>query len=406
MLRNTLERAEKAKKKKAALGEDIDIEEFEGEEPGEHEEIESLKELSDKQQKSLLKVGVEPSGAGRAGSFLQIDQSKVCSNCESESIELMGLPQALEKYDWVKDYMWNAVPVDTDKYTAKTALGEPGGYFIRSLPGTKEVFPIQACMFISDEKVAQTAHNIIIAEENSELHIITGCSTGSDVQSAMHVGVSEFYLKKGAKITFTMVHNWAEQVEVRPRTGVILDDDTTYISNYILTSPVNTIQTYPTAYCKGENSKVVFQSILGGQKDSILDAGSRAILTGKNSSAEMITRAVSKDESQIYTRGHLAGKSPDVRGHLECMGLVLSDDSLIYSVPELEGSSTDLELSHEAAVGKIAEEEVLYLMSRGLTEDEAASMIVKGFLSMDIAGLPPELAAETKRMIDMSIQGM
>jgi Fe-S cluster assembly scaffold protein SufB len=120
----------------------------------------------------------------------------------------------------------------------------------------------------------------------------------------------------------------------------------------------------------------------------------------------MITRAVSKDESQIYTRGHLAGKSPDVRGHLECMGLVLSDDSLIYSVPELEGSATDLELSHEAAVGKIAEEEVLYLMSRGLTEDEAASMIVKGFLSMDIAGLPPELAAETKRMIDLSIQGM
>ena len=318
----------------------------------------------------------------------------------------MGLQQAIEKYDWVKDYMWNAVPVDTDKYTAKTALGEPGGYFIRSLPNTKEVFPIQACMFIGDEKVAQTAHNIIIAEENSELHIITGCSTGDDVQSAMHVGVSEFYLKKGAKITFTMVHNWAEQVEVRPRTGVILNDDTTYISNYILTSPVNTIQTYPTAYCRGENSKVVFQSILGGQKDSILDAGSRAILTGKNSSAEMITRAVSKDESQIYTRGHLAGKSPDVRGHLECMGLVLSDDSLIYSVPELEGSSTDLELSHEAAVGKIAEEEVLYLMSRGLTEEEAASMIVKGFLSMDIAGLPPELAAETKKMIDQSIQGM
>ncbi len=406
MLRNTLERAEKAKKKKAALGEDVDIEKFEGEEAGEHEEIESLKELPDKYQKSLLKVGVDPSEAGRAGSFLQVDQSKVCSNCQSEAIELMGLPQALDKYSWLKDYMWNAVPVDTDKYTAKTALGEPGGYFIRSLPNTKEIFPIQACMFISDEKVAQTAHNIIIAEENSELHIITGCSTGSDVQSAMHVGVSEFYLKKGAKITFTMVHNWAEQVEVRPRTGVILDDDTTYISNYILTSPVNTIQTYPTAYCKGENSKVVFQSILGGQKDSVLDTGSRAILTGKNSSAEMITRAVSKDESQIYTRGHLAGKSPDVRGHLECMGLVLSDDSLIYSVPELEGSSTDLELSHEAAVGKIAEEEVLYLMSRGLTEDEAASMIVKGFLSMDIAGLPPELAAETKRMIDLSIQGM
>jgi Fe-S cluster assembly scaffold protein SufB len=157
MLRNTLKRAEKAKKKKAALGEDIDFENFEREEAGEHEEIESLKDLSNKNKKSLLKVGVDASEAGRAGSFLQIDQSKVCSNCKSEAIELMGLPQAIEKYDWVKDYMWNAVPVDTDKYTAKTALGEPGGYFIRSLPNTKEVFPIQACMFIGDEKVAQTA---------------------------------------------------------------------------------------------------------------------------------------------------------------------------------------------------------------------------------------------------------
>ncbi|AEG19051.1 SufB/SufD family protein [Methanobacterium paludis] len=406
MLRDTLKRAEKAKKKPAALGEDVDIEEFEQEEEGEHEKIESLQELPNKYQETLLKVGVDPTEQGRAGSFMQIDQSGVCSNCSSESIELMNIKDAAEKYSWLSDYMWKAVAVDADKYTAETELRSSNGYFIRALPGSREVFPIQACMFIGDKDVAQTAHNIIIAEENAELHIITGCSTGSDVSSAMHVGVSEFYLKKGAKITFTMVHNWAEQVEVRPRTGIIMGDDSTYISNYILTSPVRTIQTYPTAYCQGENSRAVFQSILGGQKNSILDQGSRAYLTGRNSSSEMVTRAVSKDKSQIYTRGHLAGKSQEVKGHLECMGLVLSDDSMIYSVPELEGSATNLELSHEAAVGKIAEEEVLYLMSRGLTEDEAASMIVRGFLSMDITGLPPELAAETKRMLDMSVKGM
>jgi Fe-S cluster assembly scaffold protein SufB len=399
-------RAEKAKKKKAILGKDIELEQFESEEAGEHEKMESLEELPEKYKKDILKVGVQPTGTGRAGSFLQIDQSGVCTNCNTESIELMDIKDALEKYDWINDYMWKAVAIDTDKYTAETALRDSGGYFIRSLPGSKEVFPIQACMFIGGSNVAQTVHNVIIAEENSELHIITGCATGSDIQRALHVGVSEFYLKKGAKITFTMVHNWAEEVEVRPRTGIIMGDDSTYISNYILTSPVKTIQTYPTAYCQGKNSRAVFQSILGGQKESLLDCGSRAILTGKNSSSEMITRAVSKDKSQIYTRGHLAGKSPDVKGHLECMGLVLSNDSLIYSVPELEGSSKDLELSHEAAVGKIAEEEVLYLMSRGLTEDEAASMIVRGFLSLDITGLPPELAAETKRMLDLSLQGM
>jgi Fe-S cluster assembly scaffold protein SufB len=399
-------RAEKAKEKKALLGEDIEIEKFRQEEEEEHGEVESLEDLPEKYKKDILKVGVEPTGSERSGSFMQIDQSGVCTSCSSESIELLNMKTALDKYDWLKDHMWKAVAIDADKYTAETALRESNGYFIRALPGSKEIFPIQACMFIGDKNVAQTAHNIIIAEENSELHIITGCTTGSDVQSAMHIGVSEFYLKKGSKITFTMVHNWAEQVEVRPRTGVILEDNSTYISNYILTSPVRSIQTYPTCYCQGENSRAVFQSILGGQKDSILDTGSRTILTGKNSSTEMITRAVSKDQSQIYTRGHLAGKSQEVKGHLECMGLVLSDDSMIYSVPELEGSATNLELSHEAAVGKIAEEEVLYLMSRGFTEDEAASMIVRGFLSMDITGLPPELAAETKRMLDLSLQGM
>lgn len=411
MLQDSLKKAEKAKDKKALYGEDIDLEKFILEEAGDHENVNRANEVPKKVQETLLKVGVDPDEKDRSGTFIQMDQSGVCTNCDSESVEIMGMNIALDKYNWLKDYMWKAVAVDSDKYTAQTALrekeeGGSGGYFIRSLPGSKEVFPLQACMFIGDEKVMQTAHNIIIAEENSELHIITGCATGEDVSSALHVGVSEFYLKKGAKITFTMVHNWAEQVEVRPRTGIMVGDDSTYISNYILTSPVKSIQSYPTAYCTGKNSKVLFQSILGGQKDSVLDMGSRVLLEGEGSSSEIISRAVSKEKSQIYSRGHLAGRVPNVKGHLECHGLVLSDDSMIYAVPELEGSSTELEMSHEAAVGKIAEEEVMYLTSRGLTEEEAASMIVRGFLSMDITGLPPELASETKKMLDMSLQGM
>ena len=406
MLQNSLKKAKKAKKKEANFGEDIDIEEFKIEEPDEHESVESLEEIPKKYQNTLLQVGVDPKSEERGGSFMMMDQSGIMAQSHTESIEILNIKDALEKYDWLSDYMWNAIAVDTDKYTAETALGDPGGFFIRAKPGAKTVFPIQACMFIGDERFSQKAHTIVIAEEGSEIHMITGCATGTDVSSALHIGVSEFYIKKDAKISYTMVHNWGEQVEVRPRTAIILDENATYVNNYILTSPVRTIQSYPTAYCKGDNSKVLFQSIMGGQKDSILDLGSRVILEGKGSSAEMISRAVSKDQSQIYSRGHLAGKTQKCKGHLECHGLVLSDDSMIYAVPELEGSATELEMSHEAAVGKISEEEVLYLTSRGLTEDEAASMIVRGFLSMDITGLPPELAAETKRMLDQSLKGM
>lgn len=411
-MRNVYDDAERAINKKAAIGADITIENFTDETINAIDMIDDLDDLNKQTKKDLLKVGVDTNEENRAGSFLQVDQSNIfTNNSMSNSVEVMNMGVALEKYSWLEDYMWNVVKPDTDKYTAKTALrekeeGVTSGYFVRSLPGTKEIMPVQACMFISDTGIMQTAHNIIIAEENSELHLITGCATGDDISSAMHVGVSELYLKPGSKITFTMVHNWAEEVEVRPRTAIKLADNSTYINNYILTSPVSTIQSFPTAYCDGKNSRAIFQSIQGGKKDSIIDVGSRAVLNAEGAMAEVISRAVAQDESQIFARGHLAGNVPNVKGHLECHGLVLSDDSFIYAVPELEASSSNLEMSHEAAVGKISEDEINYLTSRGIPEEEAESMIVRGFLNMDITGLPDELAQQTQNMINMSLDGM
>ena len=251
-VRNVYEDAERAKNKKAAIGADVTIENFTDETVNALDMIDDLDDLSKQTKTDLLKVGVDTEEKNRAGSFLQVDQSNIfTNNSMSSSVEVMNIGVALDKYSWVEDYLWNVVKPDADKYTAKTALreqkdGVKSGYFVRSLPNTCEVMPVQACMFISDEDIMQTAHNVIIAEENSELHLITGCATGDDVSSAMHVGVSEMYLKPGSKITFTMVHNWAEQVEVRPRTGIKLGDNSTYINNYILTSPVSTLQSYDT----------------------------------------------------------------------------------------------------------------------------------------------------------------
>lgn len=411
-VRNVYEDAARAKDKKAAIGVDINIENFTEETVNAIDMIDALDDVNKSTKNDLLKVGVDTEEENRAGSYFQVDQSNVfTNNSMSKSIELMNIGIALEKYNWLEDYLWQVVKPDADKYTAKTALveqekGVNSGYFIRSLPGTKEVMPVQACMFISDQDVMQTVHNVIIAEENSELHLITGCATSHDVSSALHIGISEIYLKPGSKITFTMVHDWAEDVEVRPRTGINLADNSTYINNYILTSPVRTIQSYPTAYCNGENSRAIFQSIQGGKKNSIIDVGSRALLNAKGARAEVISRAVSQDQSHIYSRGHLAGFVPDVRGHLECHGLVLDDESFIYAVPELEASSANLEMSHEAAVGKISEDEINYLTSRGITEEDAESMIVRGFLNMDITGLPDELVEQTQKMIDMSVEGI
>ena len=184
-VRNVSQKAAKAKDKKAAIGTDVTIENYSEETMDAYDVIDSLDDVSKSTQDTLLKVGVDSDETNRAGSFLQVGQSNIFQDSLTGDVELLNLQQALDKYNWVSDLMWTTVQADADKYTAKTALRESeenvrSGYFIRSKPGTKQTFPVQACMFIADQDVIQTTHNIIIAEENSELHLITGCATGDE----------------------------------------------------------------------------------------------------------------------------------------------------------------------------------------------------------------------------------
>jgi hypothetical protein len=398
-----IERAERAKAKKAALGEDVNIEEYTNA-TEEHDALNALDEISEEYMQNLLDAGIEPSENGRSGSFLQQDRSVVFSKVIHKGLELMSTKDAIEKYDWLKDYLWKAIPVDMDKYTAEVELDQTHGYFIRSEAGSKVTMPVQACLFITSNKIRQNVHNIVIAEESSELHIITGCSVSHAVNSALHLGISEFYVKKGAKITFTMIHNWSSGMEVRPRSAVIIEDGGVFINNYILMTPVKSIQTYPTAYCVGRGARATFQSIVYAPDDTKIDLGSRAVLQGEGSRAELISRVISTDNAKIIARSDIIGEAKNAKGHVECRGLMLSDNATVISIPELKATRKDIDLSHEAAVGRIAEEGIQYLMARGLSEDEATSVIIRGFLNVDITGLPDALAQETKKMFDMSLE--
>jgi Fe-S cluster assembly scaffold protein SufB len=126
--------------------------------------------------------------------------------------------------------------------------------------------------------------------------------------------------------------------------------------------------------------------------------GSRVFLSSKGSKAEVVTRAISEG-GDIVARGHLIGEVPHIKAHLECRGLILSEEGRIHAVPELEGKVSDIDLSHEAAVGKIAADEIQYLMARGLTSEEATAAIVRGFLDIKIKGLPEHLEGEIKKAI-------
>lgn len=381
--------------------EEVNIESYKLE-GGEHDEITSLEELSE-YENELLAAGIDPEETDRSGSFLQQDHSVVFAKSLIPGLEIMATDEALEKYPWLDEYHWNVVSRDKDIYTREVAERPTQGYFLHAEKGAKITLPLQSCLFISKDKIRQNVHNIIIAEENSELHIITGCTVSHKISSALHLGISEFYVKKGAKITFTMVHNWAGKVEVRPRSAVQIEDDGVFISNYIMMTPVKSLQMYPTAFCVGENSRATFQSIIYAPGNSNIDVGSRIVFKGKGSRGDIVSRAIATDDARIMARGDLVGEAEETRGHLECRGLMLSDNSVIESIPELKARKKDLDLSHEAAVGKIAEEEIRYIMARGFSEDEAVGMIIRGFLSLDIKGLPEGLARETKRMFEMTL---
>jgi Fe-S cluster assembly scaffold protein SufB len=251
-------------------------------------------------------------------------------------------------------------------------------------------------------RLIQDVHNIVIAEEGSELHIITGCAVSKGREPGLHLGVSEFYIKKGAKVTFSMIHSWSPEVEVRPRTGTIIEEDGMFMSNYVIMNPVHSVQSYPVARCVGKNSTARFNSILVATPGSHIDTGSKVYLEAEGAKTEVISRAYTTG-GPISARGYNERASPEVKGHLECGGLILgSNGGSIHAIPELMGTLAGVDLSHEAAVGKIAEEEVEYLMARGLTHDEATAAIVRGFLNVDISGLPPELDAELKKAIEES----
>ena len=369
------------------------------------EAIKSIDELEEEELKKLKETGIQPDEAGRIGSFIQTNCSVVKCDCNIPGVELLPITEALKKYEWLQDYWWKLVSKEKDPFTLETEQHLDNGYFIRAKAGEKVVYPLQTCLYIRNDKVAQRVHNIIIAEEDSELHVITGCATHPHLTSGLHIGISEFYVKKGAKLIFTMVHNWGENIYVRPRTGIEVEEGGVFLSNYISLKGVKSIQTYPVATLKGKGALARFNSVVVAPKGSLLDLGSKVVLEAPNTRAEIISRTVSNGGT-IIARGHLVGKARGAKAHLECQGMILAEKGVIHAIPELEAHLDDVDMSHEAAVGKIAQEEIEYLMARGLSEEEAVATIVRGFLDVKIEGLPPELEEEIQRAVAECQHGM
>ncbi|MCD6569959.1 MAG: SufD family Fe-S cluster assembly protein [Deltaproteobacteria bacterium] len=351
----------------------------------------------------LLDVGYDP-GIASCGRFLVLDHSILEASHGIKGLEVLPLADAMDNYPHVRDNLvFRLIEKDKNEFTKTASNLPPVGYYIKVEPGVKIDMPFQAGFLLESAGATQVIHNIIELGENSEAHIINGCTTSQETHKGRHIGITETYLGRDAALGYTMIHNWARDVDVYPIGAILVGENARYISNYAAMTSVKKTVSYPVARVMAGGS-ARFYSIIYSRRDSYFDTGAKVMLEGDASSGEIISRVVS-DGGAAISRQMISGSSPGSLGHMECSGLLLGNKGVIHSIPELKGGHQDIDLSHEASVGRISKEDLSYLMTRGLTDDEARSLIIRGFLDIKIKGIPYTIQQIIDEVVDRSVSG-
>jgi hypothetical protein len=383
-------------------GKDFDFTKYIPNIPPTHRKLESLLDLNDVSKQYIQTVGMNPDETDRAGSHLQEDTTVTYTSKTDGKVIAMNPDVAILKYPWLKEFVHKLIPIDLDKYTALCTAYSIGGAFLWIKKGTVVDIPIQACFLMEMEKLAQLPYILIIAEPYTKVNIISGCVMSPACTAGVHGCITEIYVGEGAEVTFNIIHNFKPGYHVRPKVGVMVEEDATYIENYIEIGEPESSQLYPTVILRGDNSRTSLRSLFFGRGSADFDIGSAIIFTGEDTRGEIISRSVVLNEAVVRMRGSLKAYAPTAKGHMECRALLLSDEAQAIAYPTLKSVSPEATLTHEAAVGRIAEEQLYYLMSRGLSKDEAISTIVRGFLDVEIPGIPPSLQAWMNKLVSMT----
>lgn len=304
------------------------------------------------------------------------------NNQSNKKIEILNILDAQKKYDWVKNYINTLVKRSDDEIKKENIKA---GYFIRVPKNVKIEESIKTCFLVEDKK-EQRVHNLIILEENSQLHILNGCIAQRKSKFNSHFGITEIFVGKNSNLSYTMIHDWEEETQVFPRTAVKVNQGGNFISNYVCLKPVKYIKSNPLVEVF-KNGKAQLNSIVYSYENSVQDLGGKIILKGENSNAMITSRVISKG-GVVNSPNEIKIDSKNSKGFMECHGLLLNNLGNITAIPKISNCEPSSTLSHEASVGDINEESILYLMSRGYDREESKQLIINGFLDKKINGIP------------------
>lgn len=305
-----------------------------------------------------------------------------------------------------REYFGKVIPYTDNKYAALNSAVWSGGSFVYIPPGLKVDLPLQAYFRLNVANIGQFERTMIIADEGSQVHYVEGCTAPQYTTDSFHSGVIEIVVKKNARVRYTTIQNWSNNVyNLVTQRARVEEKGTMEWVDANLGSKVT--MKYPSCMLMGRGAHGEILSIAFSGKGQHHDTGGKVIHLAPDTTSKIISKSISKDGGRASYRGLMRVNkgSHNVKSNVVCDALLLDDHSRSDTYPYIEVDEQDVTIGHEASVSKVEEEQLFYLMSRGLTEEQATSMVVSGFIEPLVKELPMEYAIEMNRLIQLQMEG-
>jgi Fe-S cluster assembly protein SufB len=332
---------------------------------------------------------------------------KIQEHLEEQGVIFLSIEDGLRKHpDLFREYFGTVIPIEDNKFAALNSAVWSGGSFIYIPKGVKVDLPLQAYFRLNVANIGQFERTLIIADEGSQVHYVEGCTAPMYTTDSFHSGVIEIVVKKGARVRYTTIQNWSTNVyNLVTQRALVHEDGTMEWVDANLGSKLT--MKYPSCYLIGPRAHGEILSMAFAGQGQHQDAGGKAIHVAPHTTSKITSKSISKGTGRASYRGLLKVHEGayDVRSNVVCDALLLDETSRSDTYPYIEIDEDDVSVGHEASVSKVGEEQLFYLMSRGLNEEQATTMVVSGFIEPLVKELPMEYAIEMNRLIQLQMEG-
>jgi Fe-S cluster assembly protein SufB len=346
--------------------------------------------------------------AGVGGQYdSEVVYHNIREDLEKQGVIFMGTDQALKEHPEIfRKHFGTVVPPEDNKFSALNSAVWSGGSFVYVPKGVDVPLPLQAYFRINGENTGQFERTLIVVEEGASVHYIEGCTAPIYATDSLHAAVVEVVALPGSKVRYTTIQNWSNDVYNLVTKRAHAHEGSTVEWIDANTGSKKTVK-YPSIYLRGRGATADIISVAVAGHGQHQDTGAKAVHLAPDTRSRIVSKSVSKDGGRATYRGQVkvSPGATNAVASVRCDALMLDDESRSDTYPYIDIQEDDTTLSHEATVGRISEDQVFYLMSRGLTENEAQNLIVQGFLEVFTKELPMEYAIEFNRLVKMEMEG-